>query len=156
MTDLAGSLEIKPMEEKHLEEVLKIEEQSFPTPWTRHSYFGELTRNKVAHYFVCMYENKVIGYVGLWIIIDEAHITTIAVHPEYRGNKVAKKLIEFAVEYSKKWGAEKLALEVRESNYSAKKLYESMGFKEIGLRENYYNDLKEDAIIMLKRFNFTI
>ena len=85
--------------------------------------------------------------------MDEAHITTIAVAPEFRGNHIAERFIEFGVEYSKVWGAEKMLLEVRVSNKAAQKVYKRMGFVEIGVRKQYYSDTLEDAIVMLKRYD---
>jgi len=146
------NLEIFPMQPEHLGRVLEIENVSFPTPWSYRSYLGELTRNNFAHYFVAMLDGIIVGYIGLWIVVDETHITTIAVAPEYRGNKIAEKLIEFAEEYSKIWGAEKMILEVRISNTPAQKVYKRMGFEQIGIRKQYYSDTLEDAIVMLKRY----
>lgn len=146
-------LEIVPMQPEHLGRVLQIENVSFPTPWSYRSYLGELTRNNFAHYFVGMIDGSVVGYIGLWIVVDETHITTIAVAPEYRGNKIAERLIEFGVEYSKIWGAEKMILEVRVSNTPAQKVYKRMGFEQIGVRKQYYSDTLEDALVMLKRYH---
>ena len=145
-------LEIQPMQPEHLSSVLAIESVSFPTPWSHRAYMGELTRNNFAHYFVGLIDGQVVGYIGLWIMVDEAHITTIAVHPEYRGNKFAERFIQFAEEYSKIWGAEKMVLEVRVSNEAAQKVYKRLGFEVIGLRKQYYNDTLEDALVMLKRY----
>lgn len=144
--------EIHPMQVEHLSSVLAIEAVSFPTPWTHRAYMGELTRNSFAHYFVGLIEGEVIGYIGLWIMVDEAHITTIAVSPDYRGNRLAERFIEFSEEYSKVWGAEKMILEVRVSNEAAQKVYKRMGFHAIGLRKQYYRDTLEDAIVMLKHY----
>ncbi|HHX94928.1 MAG TPA: ribosomal protein S18-alanine N-acetyltransferase [Clostridia bacterium] len=146
-------LQIQPMQADHLSSVLEIENVSFPTPWSYRSYMGELTRNNFAHYFVGLIEDKVVGYIGIWIVLDEAHITTIAVAPEFRGNHIAERFIEFGVEYSKVWGAEKMLLEVRVSNKAAQKVYKRMGFVEIGVRKQYYSDTLEDAIVMLKRYD---
>jgi|LFRM01.1.fsa_nt_gb ribosomal-protein-alanine N-acetyltransferase len=152
MVDL-DKLQIQPMQADHLSSVLEIENVSFPTPWSYRSYMGELTRNNFAHYFVGLIEDKVVGYIGIWIVLDEAHITTIAVAPEFRGNHIAERFIEFGVEYSKVWGAEKMLLEVRVSNKAAQKVYKRMGFVEIGVRKQYYSDTLEDAIVMLKRYD---
>lgn len=150
--DISG-LEIIPMKPEHLGRVIEIENVSFPAPWSYRSYIGELTRNNFAHYFVATFDGLVIGYLGLWIVVDEGHITTIAVAPEFRGNKIAERLIEFGEEYSKIWGAEKMILEVRISNLSAQKVYKRMGFEQIGIRKQYYSDSMEDAIVMLKHFH---
>ncbi|KUK10478.1 MAG: [SSU ribosomal protein S18P]-alanine acetyltransferase [Clostridia bacterium 41_269] len=144
------SLTIQPMMPEHLDEVLKIEEVSFPSPWSKQAYLNELLFNDFAHYFVCTLKGCVIGYIGMWIVIDEGHITTIAVAPEYRGKRIAEKMLKFAADYAGKFGAEKLVLEVRVSNLSAQKLYRRMGFKNIGVRKEYYSDSREDAIVMFK------
>lgn len=146
-------LQIERMQPEHLESVLVIENVSFPTPWSYRSYMGELTRNHFAHYFVGLVNGRVIGYIGIWIVVDEAHITTIAVAPEFRGNRIAERFIEFGEDYSKIWGAEKMILEVRVSNFAAQKVYKRMGFEEIGVRKKYYSDTLEDALVMLKRYD---
>jgi len=145
-------LDIRPMQPEDLNSVLAIEAVSFPSPWSHRAYMGELTRNSFAHYFVGLIHGQVICYIGLWIMVDEAHITTIAVAPEYRGNRLAERLIEYAEEYSKVWGAEKMVLEVRVSNEAAQKVYKRLGFETIGLRKRYYSDNLEDAYVMLKRY----
>lgn len=145
-------LQILPMKQEHLGRVLEIENVSFPTPWSYRSYLGELTRNNFAHYFVGFIDGELVGYIGLWIVVDEAHITTIAVAPEYRGNHIAEKFIQYGVEYTKVWGAEKMILEVRISNLAAQKVYKRMGFRQIGVRKQYYADTLEDAIVMLKHY----
>ena len=147
------SLEIVPMQPEHLGRVLEIENVSFPAPWSYRSYLGELTRNNFAHYFVALIAGEIVGYIGLWIVVDEAHITTVAVAPEYRGNKIAQRLIGFGEEYSKIWGAEKMILEVRVSNLAAQKVYQRMGFEQIAIRKQYYADNLEDAIVMLKHYH---
>lgn len=148
-----NDLQIKPMQPEHIGRVLEIENVSFPAPWSHRSYLGELTRNNFAHYFVGFLDGIIVGYIGLWIVVDETHITTIAVAPEYRGNRIAEKFIEYGEEYSKVWGAEKMILEVRVSNTPAQKVYKRMGFEPIGIRKQYYADNLEDAIVMLKHYN---
>ena len=152
MADGGKTLEIEPMQSDHLSSVLEIEQVSFPTPWSKRAYMGELTRNNFAHYFVGTWDGAVVGYIGLWIMVDEAHITTIAVAQGFRGRRLAQQLIEFAEAYSRVWGAEKMVLEVRVSNISAIRLYKRLGFRQIGVRKKYYSDTQEDAIVMLKSF----
>ena len=147
-----NALQIQPMQPEHLGKVLEIENLSFPTPWSYRSYLGELTRNNFAHYFVGLIDGEVIAYIGIWIVIDEAHITTIAVAPEFRGNHIAERLLDFGEEYSKIWGAEKMLLEVRISNSAAQKVYKRHGFEQIAVRKQYYTDTLEDALVMLKHY----
>lgn len=141
---------IAPMKQEHLEQVLAIEARSFPTPWSRQSYLGEIRDNQFAHYFVCLREGQVLGYGGMWLIVDEAHITTIAVHPEYRGRDLGKIILGDLMAKAIGLGADKITLEVRISNLVAQKLYQRMGFVPVGLRKGYYTDTQEDAIIMWK------
>lgn len=148
--------EIKGMLPVHLDEVLAIERVSFPTPWSRQAFLGELNHNGFAVYFVCLQESRVIGYAGMWVIYGEAHITSIAVHPDYRGQKLGRALLEKLMQQAVKKGADRITLEVRPSNGPAQKLYQEMGFAPVGVRKGYYTDTNEDAIIMWKRlFNDT-
>lgn len=147
---LTDELMIVPMAEEHLDQVLAIEEVSFPTPWSRNSYLRELSDNQFAYYYVCLQGEKVLGYMGMWLIIDEAHVTTIAVHPEYRGRYLGKILLEELMARAVALGADKITLEVRPSNLVAQRLYRRVGFVPAGLRKGYYTDTKEDAIIMWK------
>ncbi|NLK00860.1 MAG: ribosomal protein S18-alanine N-acetyltransferase [Clostridia bacterium] len=151
--EIEKSLIIEPMEIRHLSYVLGIEKDSFPSPWSPNTYMNELTENSFAHYFVCFLDEELVAYIGLWIIMEEAHITTIAVTPKHRGKRIAEKLINFAIGYAKIQGAKKMVLEVRVSNFSAQKLYKRMDFYRIGLRREYYSDNKEDAIVMLKNIS---
>lgn len=150
INNLTEKLIIKSMEKEHLEQVLAIERVSFPTPWSRNTYLRELSDNQFAHYFVCTQGEQVVGYMGMWIVIDEAHVTTIAVHPDYRRRQLGRMLLEELMVRAVLLGADKITLEVRPSNEPARKLYQRVGFVPAGLRKGYYSDTKEDAIIMWK------
>lgn len=143
---------IRPMEEGHLDEVLEIESRSFATPWSRESFAFEVEQNPMSRYFVALGEDGVLGYAGIWCVIDEAHVTNICVDAKYRGEKIGKKLFQAIVNQAKDLGMEAMTLEVRKTNIVAKSLYESFGFREIGIRPKYYQDNQEDAIIMLREF----
>lgn len=145
-----NNLVICDFEKKYLREIFSIENLSFPTPWSKDSMEKELT-NKFAKYVVIKLNNIVIGYGGMWLILDEGHITNIAVHPEFRGIGAGKKIIEGLINICKEKNINSLTLEVRSSNYVAKNLYAKFGFIEEGIRKNYYNNNNEDAIIMWKR-----
>ncbi|MBO8169247.1 MAG: ribosomal protein S18-alanine N-acetyltransferase [Thermoanaerobacteraceae bacterium] len=145
------TLSFEPMQLKHLPQVLDIERQSFPTPWSKKTFLGELRHNQFAYYYVCLLEEQVVGYGGLWVVLDEAHVTTIAVSPQYRRRKIGARLLLFLMQQALMHGADKITLEVRPSNLSAKRLYENMGFTEAGVRKGYYTDNNEDAIIMWKQ-----
>ncbi|MTI80288.1 MAG: ribosomal-protein-alanine N-acetyltransferase [Firmicutes bacterium] len=136
------------MQLEHLRDVLEIEKFSFPTPWSYQAFAYELLHNDFAHYIVAQKEQQVVGYAGIWVVIDEAHITNVAVKPDNRNNKIGHLLIEHLISEAVRLGANKITLEVRPSNTYARRLYKSLGFEEYGLRKNYYSDTKEDAIIM--------
>lgn len=142
--------QIEKMQKSHIDDVLEISKHSFATPWSRTSFLNELN-NVFANYLVAIYNNKVIGFIGTWIILDESHITNVAVHPNFRKMGVGKKLLCSLLDHSISKGATSFTLEVRESNIAAKHLYKSFGFIEEGVRKNYYEDNKENAIIMWKR-----
>lgn len=138
------------MNMSHIDDVVVIENLSFKTPWTRNAFAAELTRNKCAKYKVLMIDKRVVAYGGMWILLDEAHITNIAVHPEYRGMGLGNAIVEQLLIEAKKNGISSMTLEVRISNISAINLYKKYGFIEEAIRKNYYQDTGEDAIIMWK------
>ncbi|HLR69935.1 MAG TPA: ribosomal protein S18-alanine N-acetyltransferase [Pseudogracilibacillus sp.] len=140
---------IREMLEEDIEEVMEVDIASFSTPWTREIYEQEVIHNKHAHYFVILVNNQlIVGYVGLWIVEEEAQITNIAILPTYRGNKIGEKLFGFSVQYAIQQGALRLSLEVRVSNIVAQKLYRKFGLVPGGIRKNYYPDNGEDALVM--------
>lgn len=139
---------IRLMSENDIDSVLKVEEASFPSTWTREIYETEITENEYAHYFVATIDEEIVGFVGIWIVHDDAQITNIAVLPEFRGRKIGEKLFAFAVTYAMQQGAIRLSLEVRVSNIVAQKLYRKFGLVPGGIRKNYYPDNNEDAIVM--------
>jgi ribosomal-protein-alanine N-acetyltransferase len=147
---MIGQLKYVPLRAEYLDQVLEIERVSFPTPWSKQSFLSELHDNSMAYYIVCMLDEKVIGYGGMWIILDEAHITNVAVHPEHRGKRIGQGIIFYLISKALSLGVCRMTLEVRPSNLSAIKLYQRMGFQAAGRRKGYYTDTKEDAIIMWK------
>lgn len=139
---------IKPMRPYHLDEVTAIERESFPQPWSRYAFLSELESNRFAHYLVACGEEEVLGYGGIWVVLDEAHITTLAVHPGYRGLGIGTLLLESLIALARQRSVERITLEVRPSNAPAQYLYRKYGFKVRGVRKRYYID--EDALIMWK------
>jgi [ribosomal protein S18]-alanine N-acetyltransferase len=135
------------MKEEDIDDILDISSLSFSISWSKDSYTQELS-NPIARYLVCKIDNKVVGFVGTWIVLDEAHITNIAVHPNYRKQGIGSKLLSEFLEYCKNQGCVAFTLEVRSGNKAAKALYENHNFKQEGIRKGYYEDNKEDAIIM--------
>lgn len=136
------------MQVEDIDKILVVEHASFPTPWTREAFYHELVQNHLAYYIVAEMENRVVGYCGVWIIVDEAHITNVAVHPQARGQRIGEMLMRQMISLSMAYGAKRMTLEVRISNYIAQSLYKKLGFEETGIRKGYYADNHEDAVIM--------
>lgn len=143
-----NSVRIRPMTEFDIDDVMTIEKSSFSLPWSEEIFYREIRENSYAYYFVLIYEQKTVGYGGLWIIVNDAQITNIALLPEYRGKQLGEKLLHYLLQYAKSVGVERLSLEVRTSNIIAQRLYRKMGFVPGGIHKNYYTDNQEDAIIM--------
>ena len=138
------------MKEEDIDAILDISSLSFSVCWSKDSYIQELT-NPIARYLVAKIDNKVVGFIGTWIVLDESHITNIAVHPNYRKQGIASKLLEKFLNYCKGQGCVAYTLEVRSGNKAARALYEKYNFKQDGVRKEYYEDNKEDAVIMWLR-----
>lgn len=131
-----------------IDQIMILEKLCFTIPWSRKAFIEELTRNRFAVYYSAIIDGMVIGYAGMWKIIDEGHITNIAVHPGYRRNHIASALLEKIIESCQNSSLTAITLEVRESNLPARSLYEKYGFKVEGRRKRYYADNNEDALIM--------
>lgn len=145
-------LKIRKMKVIDLERILEIERKSFSNPWSKNAFLYEI-ESKVSYPWVVELENEIIGYSIHWLILDEAHLSNIAVAPSHRGKGIGKFLLEKIIESVKKKGAKFLTLEVRVSNINALYLYMKMNFKIVGIRKNYYTNPVEDAFIMLKNLN---
>jgi len=139
---------IRKMTNKDLDGVFAIESLSFTTPWTYESFFNEVNINHLAYYAVAILEDRVVAYGGLWAVIDEAHITNVAVHPEFRGKGYSKRLMQHLMDYARSRDLERMTLEVRVNNTVAIALYKKMGFLVAGVRPKYYQDTGEDAMIL--------
>ena len=135
---------------RHLGRVLEIERSSYVTPWSERAFLSELTQNAYAHYLVALRGRAVVGYAGMWLILDEAHITNIAVHTRERGRGVGSALLDELARRAVRLGCLRMTLEVRPSNVVAQHLYREHGFEARGRRPGYYRDTREDAIIMWK------
>ncbi|WP_368488635.1 ribosomal protein S18-alanine N-acetyltransferase [Clostridium sp. BJN0013] len=147
-----NDIEISSLKLEHIDRILLIDNLCFPTPWSRESFNKEIEGNTLARYIIAKKSKTIIGYAGMWIILDEGHITTIAVHPKYRGIGAGNLLLESLVEICKIESINNMTLEVRKSNIVAQNLYKKYGFVESGIRRSYYADNKEDAIIMWKYY----
>jgi [ribosomal protein S18]-alanine N-acetyltransferase len=139
---------IEPMEIAHLAAVHDIERRSFSTPWPPHAYRTEIETNRLATYLVVRVEETVVAYAGMWLMVDEAHITTFAVDPRWRRRRIGERLLLALLDLAIGRHAREATLEVRLSNLPARRLYEKYGFRPVGLRPNYYSDNGEDALIM--------
>lgn len=143
-------VEISRMVADDLDGVYEVEKTAFPMPWPISSFQDEL-KNMFAKYLVAKIDGKVVGYIGMWLVMDECHITNVAVHEDYRRNKIATKLILAMFELCKEYEIQYFDLEVRINNFAAQKLYKKFGFKEDSVRKGYYknpDNTREDAILM--------
>ena len=143
------SIKIKPMEKTDIDAVIALEEQAYGQHhWSKESFVGELS-NDLASYFSAFNEQgELVAYCGCWKILEEAHITTIAVMSQYRRKHIAETLLKTIIEDCYKDMVKFITLEVRVSNIPAIGLYEKYGFKSLGTRKGYYQDNNEDALIM--------
>ena len=135
------------LREEDIPHLIDIEQEAYPEPWTRGMFRDEI-RNSRSHFFIATFNDEIIGYSGFWLILNEAHITSVTVAEPFRGFGYGREQMHHLIRVAKEEGAETLTLEVRESNTPAIKLYESMGFSPVGRRKGYYSRSREDAIIM--------
>lgn len=143
-----ASLSLDRMRSRDLDEVVAIERASFTLPWSRGAFLYEMEQNRVARCFVVREIERVVGYVCLWEIGDEVHVTNIAVHPDCRQRGIGRMLMSTILEDARGRRLRVIGLEVRPSNREALPLYESFGFKVVGRRKGYYYDTGEDALVM--------
>ena len=146
-----NNLIIRDMISEDIDSISEIEKMCFSDPWSRESIAYEYEQNSLAKYLVAEKENIVIGYIGVWLIGDEGHITNVAVHPSYRGLGIANAIMLKFIDDLSKLNIKSITLEVRQSNLIAQNLYKKFGFLAAGIRKKYYEDNKEDAIIMWKK-----
>ena len=152
MSDTRMHVRIVPMNADHLDEVAELERICFSTPWSRNMLAEELD-NMLSAFLVALDDaDRVVGYAGVQVILDEGYITNIAVRPECRRQGIAAKLLQVFMDFAKANQLSFLTLEVRASNYDAIALYGSRGFRSMGRRKNYYEHPKEDALIMTREF----
>ncbi|GAB4074114.1 ribosomal protein S18-alanine N-acetyltransferase [Barrientosiimonas marina] len=144
MTDLT----IRKMQHADINGVMEVEAQAFVAPWPRDIFEHELTHNAYAYYYVMFAGEQLIGYAGMWQVIDDAQITNITVIPAFRGQKLGETLFSYVMHDAYRMGAKRLSLEVRVSNIVAQKMYRKFGLVPGGIRKNYYTDNQEDAMVM--------
>jgi ribosomal-protein-alanine N-acetyltransferase len=128
--------------------VHEIERLSFRTPWPAHAFEQELRGNRLARYLAARAGDTVVGFAGVWLMVDDAHVTTFSVHPDWRRLGIGRQLLLNLAELSGTIGARRMTLEVRPSNVAAQALYSAFGFQVVGRRPHYYTDDGEDALIM--------
>jgi ribosomal-protein-alanine N-acetyltransferase len=141
-------LSVGPMGPDDIPAVHAIETASFPTPWPPYAFRQEIETNRMARYLVVRAGARVIAYAGIWLMVDEAHVTTFAVLPAYRRRGIGGLLLCELVDLASDLGARVVTLEVRLTNASARRLYQQFGFRPVGVRPRYYSDDGEDALIM--------
>ena len=141
-------LQIATMVENDVRDVLRIEAQSFSTTWPANAFHQELRDNRLAHYFVGRDGDRIVAYGGIWVILEDSHITTIAVDPQFRGRRFGEVMLMRLLDEAIHRGASWMTLEVRESNAVAQALYRKYGFTVVSTRKGYYSDNNENALVM--------
>ena len=142
-------IKIEPMQRDYLDDVMVVEEKAYgPHHWSKESFFNELNSELAKYYCAFNEKGELTGYAGCWQILEEAHITNIAVSPDYRRQHIGEALLTTIIESSRKAMVKYITLEVRVSNAPAIALYEKYGFKSLGVRKGYYQNNDEDALIM--------
>ena len=142
-------ISIIPLDEASLDAVVAIEQTCFPEPWSRCLFVQEI-RHESSVFVVMRSDDTVIGYGGYWRVLDEAHITNVAIVPARRRQGYGSMLLKWLLESARKHGVTRATLEVRESNMAAKKMYAKFGFESVALRRGYYAATRENAVIMWK------
>lgn len=141
-------VDVAPMSLEDIAEVHHIESLSFPIPWPAYAFRQELETNRLARYLVVRVTGRVVAYGGIWLMVDEAHVTTFAVLPSWRRKGIGGQLMLELLRLAISVGASVATLEVRLSNLAARTLYQRFGFRPVGVRPRYYSDNGEDALIM--------
>lgn len=147
---MKADIQIRKMTLEDLDELMEIEEKSFSIPWSREAFKEELLYNNCAIYHIAEFDDKIVGYIGTWTVVDEMHITSIAVEPDYRNLGIGTALLEAVIKIANRMNIKNIYLEVRESNLTAQRLYKKFAFEVVGKRKQYYLDNQEDALLMTK------
>ncbi len=142
-------MNIRPMTIDDLAQVVAIDQVSFSLPWPERSFRFEITDNPASRTWVAEINGRIVGMLVVWLLVDEAHVATIATHPEFRRQGIASRLLIHALQMMQGEGAATSVLEVRESNLAAQEMYRKFGYEESGRRPHYYKDNGEDAILMM-------
>ena len=146
---MSSNVMYRKMVSEDVPAVYAIELATFPTPWTLDSFYYEMHENQYAHYVLAVDENNtIIGFCGMWMVIDAAQITNVAVTEAARGRGIGEGLMREAMRIAREHGMDVMSLEVRETNIVAQNLYRKLAFKDGGIRKGYYTDNGEDALVM--------
>ena len=145
---MSDSVVYRQMVATDIDAVVETEVDVFPTPWTAEIFAHELDGNDYAKYIVAELEEAVIGHVGMWVVLDDCHITNVAVRKELQGQGIGEALMRQAMNLCRNNGVRTMSLEVRTGNKTAQNLYRKLGFEPGGIRKNYYSDDHEDALVM--------
>lgn len=146
-----ADLVLRPAQAGDAKAIAEMEKICFTVPWSYEAILAELTENHRAFYLIAESNGEIIGYAGVWMILDEGHITNVAVLPKYRGRKTGTAIVKQLLKITEARGIIRHTLEVRKSNQSAIALYEKLGFQTAGVRKGYYMDNGEDALIMWRQ-----
>jgi ribosomal-protein-alanine N-acetyltransferase len=141
-------IDLTPMRRRHLRKVLSIESRVYPRPWSASLFLSELSQRSARTYLVARSCGQVVGYSGMMFMHKEAHVTNIAVDPDWHGHKIGTRLLLALVTEAIARGSQRISLEVRVSNTVAQRLYEKFGFSAVGIRKGYYIETNEDALVM--------
>jgi ribosomal-protein-alanine N-acetyltransferase len=142
-------LRFSPLEEQYIEPIHAMEQCRYAEPWSLGMFRQEMEK-PFSYFYQLFLNDKLIGYGGFWLVVDEAHITKVTVDENYQGRGFGRALMEFLIQQCLQAGAVEIRLEVRESNTNARTLYSHLGFKEVGLRKGYYSKTNEAAVVMWK------
>lgn len=143
-------LKIREMQEQDVRAAARIEAENFSKPWKEADFLGVVKDEKTL-YFVAYIDEVLVGYIGMWTVLDEGEITNVSVKKEYQGQKIGRALLEKLEAFAREKGVISYFLEVRESNERARALYESCGFSVISVRKNFYEEPVENGVVMCKR-----
>ena len=147
-SDSPERMTIVAMSTSDIAHVSRIERASFSTVWPSDAFYNELNTNKVAHYFVGRIGERIVAYGGIWVILEDSHVTTLAVDPVFRGKRLGEVMLLHLIDEAMERGAAWMTLEVRESNTVAQQLYRKYGFTTVTMRRGYYSDDNESALVM--------
>jgi ribosomal-protein-alanine N-acetyltransferase len=136
------------MRRRHLRGVMAIERQVYPRPWSPNLFLSEMSESRNRCYLVARLDREVVGYGGLICYGEEAHVTNVAVDPLQHRRRIGSRILNDLIEAALDMGAEAISLEVRVTNWGAQRLYGRFGFRPVGVRKNYYQEINEDALIM--------